>query len=149
MSKCPIVQFFVVFHRCDLLKISCSRRHLPHILIPCSSLYFLLESFLFSFLFLFWLLKKQNCFLKSASPASLCCLPSPTPSYSPPFPRVASRAPSFLCAQLSVRGYTTPHAFLGRRPVNRLTCWNPNGWSSSEQEKVLYDVDEDNWRAFS
>lgn len=44
-------------------------------------------------------------------------------SFSSTFPRVVYPALSFHCVQLSVRGFSAPHALLERRPVKRLDMY--------------------------
>lgn len=78
---------------------------------------FLISLLLAWFLFTFPLTPITNSplFLLSSVP-----LPPPLPlSFPSLFPRVVYQALSFLCVQLSVRGYSTPHALLERRPVNK------------------------------
>lgn len=87
---------------------SCSHTTLishPFLLYPSFSLWFL---FIYS--------------TRSLHCSPLFFLPLPLPSSPPlPFPRPVSQALSFLCVQLSVRGFSTPHAFLEWRRVKRLT----------------------------
>ena len=106
-------------------------RHYPHVLIPCSSLsplpflllstspplaWFLSPRFQTFSLFFPWL------FVSSA--AAPCSFPYALAfSFSSTFPRVVYPALSFHCVQLSVRGFSAPHALLERRPVKRLDMY--------------------------
>lgn len=54
--------------------------------------------------------------------------------FSSPFPRVVYQALSFLCVLLSVRGYSTPHAFLERRRVKRLSSMHASTASTEMSE---------------
>lgn len=69
------------------------------------------------------LFSSHFCFTVFPSLLSHVLLAVPLP-LSPPlhFPRVAYPALSYLYVQLSVRGYSTQHAFLERRPVKSRTC---------------------------